>query len=812
MFLRRCHSLLAKAAPDGSTRFLSSPTFADEKKTRAARWLNRLLLVTVSFLLLLLLSLPFRAMAGLRTETIGLHVALALLFGGAWLLMRMGFAYIEQSIVEHSTMLLRANQRLLVENRDRQQSELRFRNLAENSTDFVCIWDISTQKWIYSNRPSFVGYTSLELLEPATFWPRVHPDDMALLQAHWLDFSVNLHEHSQEHSIEFRLRNADGDWDWLQARKRVLVRDDHGIASELLLSLTVITERKIYEETLRQAKEDAETATRAKGEFLANISHEIRTPMNGVVGMANLLQSTELSDEQKNYVNMIRHSSDALLTIINDILDLSKAESGRLGIERNPLNLRDSIEEVLDLLAPKAAENALELGYTIAANVPISVLGDGTRLRQVLLNIVSNAIKFTPQGEVVLTVETKSVEGEQTELHFAVRDTGIGIAREDLQQLFQPFSQADASNTRGYGGIGLGLAISKRLCELMGGTIWVESEPHIGSTFHFTIRAPIHAVTAPEDIDAPHPALQRRTALIVDDNASARQMLQSMMSAWGMVTTLVPSGAEALALVRQEALFDIVIIDMQMPGMSGLMLAKELRKLIADVPIVMTSALGVPMYAAGEDRHLHDLPIVISSTSGANDHGEAVRQLGVKSIVFKPVKPALLRATLVAHFDTLAIPSTSGISVVHSPTEESASSEGMELEMGKRHPLHILLAEDNLTNQKVAVRMLKRLGYEADIVVNGLEAIKAVYTHHYDIILMDVQMPEMDGLEATRMIRMTMEPSSQPYIIAVTAAAMQLDREKCLEAGMDDFLAKPARLEELAQAIRRYLPISTSTQ
>lgn len=812
MFLRRCHSLLAKAAPHGITRFLSSPTFADERKTRVARWINGLLLLTISFLLLLLLSLPFKTMAGLRTEAIGFHVAFVLLFGGAWLLMRAGFSYVEQSITEHTAMLMQANQRLLLENRERKQSELRFRNLAENSTDFVCIWDIPMQTCTYHNRPSFAGYASQELLEPATFMRRVHPDDLARVNAQWVEFGVSLHERSQEHSIEFRLRNADGDWEWLQARKRVLARDEHGIPIELLLSLNVITERRTYEDTLRQAKENAETATRAKGEFLANISHEIRTPMNGVVGMTNLLQSTELSDEQKNYVNMIRHNSEALLTIINDILDLSKAESGRLGIERNPLNLRDSVEEVLDLLAPKAAENALELVYTIAPNVPISILGDGTRLRQVLLNLVSNAIKFTPQGEVVVTVDTKSVDGQQVELHFAIRDTGIGISLGHLQQLFQPFSQADASNTRGYGGIGLGLAISKRLCELMGGTIWVESEQHVGSTFHFTICAPIHEVSAPEDIDAPHPALQRRTALIVDDNAAARQMLQRIMGAWGMVTTSVASGEDALALVREHTRFDIVIIDMQMPGMSGLMLAKELRKLIANLPIVMTSALGVPMYAAGENHHLHDLPIVISSTSGANDHGEAVRQLGVKSIVVKPLKPALLRAALVAHFDTLAIASPNDCSAVHTPTEESKSSEGVELDMGKRHPLHILLAEDNLTNQKVAIRMLKRLGYEADIVVNGLEALKAVYTHHYDIILMDVQMPEMDGLEATRMIRMNLEPSDQPYIIAMTAAVMQLDRAKCLEAGMDDFLAKPARLEDLAQAIRRYLPLSTSTQ
>lgn len=570
---------------------------------------------------------------------------------------------------------------------------------------------------------------------------------------------------------------------------------------------TEILERQQDEVTLRLAKENAEAATRSKSEFLANMSHEIRTPMNGVVSMTSLLQATDLSEEQRFFVNTIRHSSDTLLTIINDILDLSKAESGRLGIERHPLNLHRSVEEVLDLLAPKAAEKDLELVYTIQRSVPVTVQSDATRLRQVLINIVSNAIKFTPQGDVSVWVEAKVLDDQQVELHFAIRDTGIGIAPDHMQRLFQPFSQADASNTRNYGGTGLGLAISKRLCELMGGSIWVESEEHVGSTFHFTIIAPIVATATPDAAVAQSAhttpsALQCRSALIVDDNPMVRQILQQTMGEWGMVSTLAASGAEALALVRRQTRFDIAIIDMQMPGMSGLVLAKELRKLAADMPIVMTSSLGVPMYAAANNRFLHDMPIMISPAPGANEQREAVRQLGVKSIIFKPVKPSVLRAALLEHFDIA--PSSD----MPEPSDNSKLGESVDANMGQHHPLHILIAEDNVTNQKVALRMLDRLGYRADVAVNGVEAVKALREQKYDIILMDIQMPEMDGLEATRKIRADLAASDQPYIIAMTAAVMQVDRQKCLEAGMDDFLAKPARLEELAQALKSYLPLS----
>ncbi len=775
-------------------QFFVPPKFADPEKTRVAWWLNLLLLLTFGYLAVLsLLSLLNPAAWDGKRQLLLFNFVCMLTFGGVWALMRQGsvrMAALFSVVFLYSSTLF--------------SMQFMVHTIADVTVSGFFLL-VTTTALIFSRKVTWrvLALTVFTLcavygLEIFGFSSVQTPLTTNLNELLLILIGVCM---NTALAVTYRALQV----------SLAQVRHLQDPLAQGIANFGLPMDGENYNEVLRLAKENAELAVRSKSEFLANMSHEIRTPMNGVVAMTSLLQATELSEDQKFYVNTIRHSSDTLLTIINDILDLSKADSGRLGIKQLPLDLYQSVEEVLDLLAPKAAEKNLELVYKIERSVPVMVMGDATRLRQVLINIISNAIKFTPKGEISVSLDATAMDDQQVELHFAIHDTGIGVAPQHLQRLFQPFNQVDTSNTRTYGGTGLGLAISKRLCELMGGTIWVESQEYVGSTFHITITTPIVELIGAQGLCNIHPALEWRSALIVDDNRSARQNLQRTLSEWGMVTTMAASGAEALALVNKRARFDVLVIDMQMPGMSGLTLVKELRKLNLGVPIVMTSALGVPMYATGytpgDNRNLNDLPLVMFPASIVNEQSDVVRQLGVKSIIFKPVKPSVLRTALLSHFDTA--PSTY---LAETPDEARHLSDGVDPDMGQLHPLRILLAEDNLTNQKVALRMLKRLGYEADVAINGLETVKAVYEQNYDVVLMDVQMPEMDGLEATRIIRGELAECDQPYIIAMTAAVLQLDREKCLEAGMDDFLAKPARIEDLAQVLKRYLPLSTNTR
>ncbi len=656
-----------------------------------------------------------------------------------------------------------------------EESEHQLQTVISTVNDGITLSDERGHFEVFNNTMEMItGYTKKEA-NASEFTTLLYPQPSD--RQHALDGLKELLEKGELREVESTIRTKAGEERILLISTSLLMV--HG-KRMFLSAYRDITLRKKAEKALKEAKEAAEAATVAKSQFLAVMSHEIRTPMNGVIGMTDLLLTTDLSAEQRDYVETVRTSGEALLTIINDILDFSKIESGKIELEQHPFELKECIEEIFQLLAPKALQKSLDLLYWIDPLVPSVVVGDKLRLRQILFNLVGNAIKFTDRGEIYASVKLSWKVGTDCQLEFFVRDTGIGIPRERIDRLFKAFSQVDSSTTRKYGGTGLGLAISTRLVELMQGRMWVESEVGKGATFFFTIKiaTPAESLSLPTVVvRGKIPELQNKRVLIVDDNPTNLQVLRLQCEYWGMLPRTTVSPHEALEWLRKGDPFDIAILDMLMPGMNGIQLAIEINS-------IHPSAT---------------LPLFLLSSSGVHDEElKKHRQLFFATIP-KPVKQ-----------DQLFNQILSALSDVKRPALRKRQVTQHVAQISRIIPLKILVAEDNEINQRLFVHILRQLGYVGRVVSTGVEVLRELENQSYDLIFMDVHMPEMDGLEASRNIVNKWSAEERPKIIALTADAMQGDREKCIEAGMDDYLAKPIRIDDVRKILEQWGPGATT--
>ncbi len=555
---------------------------------------------------------------------------------------------------------------------------------------------------------------------------------------------------------------------------KIPIKDNQGKVIGILGVGHNITNRKKADEAIKRAYGELEKtntnlkkATKVKGQFLANMSHEIRTPLNAIIGMTGLLMDTQLNEEQRDFADTVYKSGDILLSLINDILDFSKIEAQKIDIEKQPFDVRNCVEESLDLIASKAADKDIELVYSIDDGLSTNVVGDVTRVRQILVNLLSNAIKFTDNGEVEVSVSGQLRDHYIYQLHFSVRDTGMGIPLDRQDKIFQSFTQVDASTTRKFGGTGLGLTISKKLSELMGGTMWVESAGIAGegTTFHFSI---LTELSVEKQCESDMSALVGKKVLIVDDNQTNRNILYRQTESFQMIPTVAASGYGAIERLQSGAVFDLAILDFHMPEMDGLTLANEIRQLTGG----------------------KKLPLILLSSYGYREKKDGFSQFA--ATLTKPIKQVQLYNALITVLSKIP---------VNRAKDQHLTPVHFDAEIGKQYPLQILLAEDNIINQKVALRFLEKIGYTADVAINGIEALKALKNKSYDVILMDVQMPEMDGEQCTVEIRNNFPAEKQPRIVAVTANALSTDKAKYLSIGMDDYVVKPFKLEELIRAL-----------
>lgn len=683
------------------------------------------------------------------------------LLGGALLLTVWfgGFSWILQRRVRSRTRELFSKNEQLEESQNRLQMALDVAN------DGLWDWRIPENKLYLSPRwYGMLGYQTADLRQDFNaMMSLVHPDDRVAVE---LGINALLSSTVPRFRQDFRIRHKEGYWKWVAVRAKPVERDEKDRPLRIVGTTVDIDSRKQTEFELEEARQRAEAANVAKSAFLAHMSHELRTPLNAVIGLTSLLLRSDMDDEQMEYVKTVQVSGEMLLTVINDILDLSKVEAGELQLEKHIFDLRKCVESVIDLAAPRAAEKQLELSYHVENNVPRNVTGDVVRMRQVLLNLLNNAVKFTEEGEVALTVEPEETsDPEKCRVRMTVRDTGVGMTEAQLRQIFRPFRQADSSTTRRYGGTGLGLTICDKLVRLMNGSFSVSSTPGEGSSFSFYVEFDVAPPSEEEDASLRRdlPELKDKLVLVVDDNKTNRCVVEKHLRLWGAEPVLASTGFEALVLLEQRPPFTMVLLDMFMPGMDGLELTRAVRERPAfkDLPLVMlTSSMG---------------------------HDEEFRKMDYAAVLFKPIKPSVLCKTMMRILS-------------NRPEEDSPDAE-VAVPVNDHRPLRILLAEDNLVNQKVCQLLLKKLGYTADVVVNGEEVLRAVDATTYDVILMDVQMPRMDGLAATRELCGRYSELIRPYIIGVSAHAMPEERERALSEGMNDYLSKPIHMDELRYAL-----------